>query len=189
MQSFLPKIYFYIKEYNLTELSKLSNRINLIYRNYNEQININKILKLRDFCKKTNRKLFIANNIKLALNYKLDGVYIPSFNEKLNFNFTTNRPQKFNIIGSAHNIKEIIIKEKQGCDEIFISSIFQNQKSRNFLGVIKFNLLANKTSNKIIALGGINEKNFNNLKLVNAIGFASISWAKKNGLRKLRPLL
>ena len=189
MQSFLPKIYFYIKEYNLTELSKLSNRINLIYRNYNEQININTILKLRAFCKKTDRKLFIANDIKLALNYKVDGVYIPSFNKKINFNFTTNKPRKFKIIGSAHNIKEIIIKEKQGCDEIFISSIFQNEKSRNFLGVIKFNLLANKTSNKIIALGGINEKNFNNLKLVNSIGFASISWAKKNGLRKLRPLL
>ena len=75
MQSFLPKIYFYINKYNLTELSKLSNRINLIYRNYNEQININTILKLRAFCKKTNRKLFIANDIKLALNYKLDSLY------------------------------------------------------------------------------------------------------------------
>ena len=30
-----------------------------------------------------------------------------------------------------------MIKEKQGCEEIFISSIFQNQKSKNFLGIIK----------------------------------------------------
>ena len=57
-----------------------------------------------------------------------------------------------------------MIKEKQGCEEIFISSIFQNQKSKNFLGIIKFNLLANKTKLKIIALGGINEKNYKKLK-------------------------
>ncbi len=38
-----------------------------------------------------------------------------------------------------------------------------------------------------IALGGINEKNYKMIKLLRANGFASISWVKKNGLRKLRP--
>ena len=38
-----------------------------------------------------------------------------------------------------------------------------------------------------IALGGINEKNYKKIKLLRTNGFASISWAKKNGLRKLRP--
>ena len=189
MQNFLPKIYYYINEYNLTELSKLSNNINLIYRNYDKQNNFDTILKLIDFTKKTNRKLFIANDIKLALNYKLSGVYIPSFNNKINFNFTKNKPQKFSIIGSAHNLKEILIKEKQGCEEIFISSIFQNQKSNNFLGIVRFNLLSNKTKLKTIALGGLNKKNYKSLKSTKSVGFASISWAKKNGLSKLRPLL
>ena len=82
-----------------------------------------------------------------------------------------------------------MIKEKQGCEEIFISSIFQNKKSKNFLGISKFNLLANKTKRKIIALGGVNEKNYKKLKSTLSYGFASISWAKKNGLSKLRPLL
>ena len=189
MQNFLPKIYCYINEFNLAELSKISNNINLIYRNYDKQNNVNTILKLIDFTKKTNRELFIANDIKLALNYKLSGVYIPSFNNKINFNFTINKPQKFSIIGSAHNLKEILIKEKQGCEEIFISSIFQNQKSNNFLGIIRFNLLAYKTKLKTIALGGIHEKNYKRLKSTKSVGFASISWAKKNGLSKLRPLL
>jgi thiamine-phosphate pyrophosphorylase len=44
----------------------------------------------------------------------------------------------------------------------------------------------NKRSN-FIALGGINEKNYKKIKLLRTSGFASISWAKKNGLRKLRP--
>ena len=189
MQNFLPKVYCFINDYNLAELSKLSNNINLIYRNYNKQNNLETIINLRNFCKKEKRKLFISNNIKLALNLKLDGVYIPSFNKKINYSYLHNKPKKFSIIGSAHNIQEVRIKEKQGCKEIFISSIFKVQKSKKFLGVIKFKLLANQSKNKIIALGGINEKNYKNLKSINSVGFASISWAKKNGLRKLRPFL
>ena len=38
-----------------------------------------------------------------------------------------------------------------------------------------------------IALGGINERNYKMIKLLRTNGFASISWAKKNGLSKLRP--
>ena len=189
MQNFLPKVYCFINEFNLTELSKLSNNINLIYRNYDKQHDIKTILKLRDFCRKAGNKLFISNNIKLAINLKLNGIYVPSFNKKINYNYIHNKPKKFDIIGSAHNLKEILIKEKQGCEEIFVSSIFQNQKSKKYLGIIKFNLLASKTKHKIIALGGINEKNYKKLKSTLSDGFASISWAKKNGLRKLRPLL
>ena len=189
MQNFLPKIYCFINEFNLAELSKLSNNINLIYRNYNKQDDIKTILKLRDFCRKTGNKFFISNNIRLALNLKLNGIYVPSFNRKMNYNYIYNKPKKFSIIGSAHNLKEILIKEKQGCEEIFVSSIFHNHKSKNYLGIIKFNLLASKTKHKIIALGGINEKNYKKLKSTLSDGFASISWAKKNGLRKLRPLL
>ncbi|AFS48095.1 Thiamine monophosphate synthase/TENI [alpha proteobacterium HIMB5] len=188
MQNFLPKLYCFINEYNLAELSRLSNNINLIYRNYCNQNNLKTILKLKDFCKKEKRKLFISNNIKLALNLKLDGIYIPSYNKKINYSCVYNKPKKFNIIGSAHNIREIKIKEKQGCEEIFISSIFKIQKTKKILGIIKFNLLAVKSQKKIIALGGINEKNYKKLKTTNSLGFASISWAKKNGLRKLRPL-
>ena len=184
MQNFLPKIYCYINGYNLTELSKLSNNINLIYRNYDEKNNVNTVLKLRDFCRKTKRKLFISNNIKLALSLKLNGIYIPSYNKKINYYFAINKPSNFSVIGSAHNIKEMLIKEKQGCKEIFVSSIFKIQKSKKFLGIVKFNLLANKSKQKIIALGGINENNYKRLKLTNSVGFACISWAKKNGLRK-----
>ncbi len=35
-----------------------------------------------------------------------------------------------------------------------------------------------------IALGGINEKNYKMINLLNSNGFATIGWAKKNGLRK-----
>ena len=59
MQNFLPKIYHYINEFNLTELLRLSNNINLIYRNYDEKNNISTVLKLRDFCRKTKKIIYI----------------------------------------------------------------------------------------------------------------------------------
>jgi len=187
MQKLSPKLYCFINSFILTDLLRLSNNINLIYRNYNNPINIDEIRKLKSFCKQRNIKVFISNDMKLAINLKFDGIYIPSFNKICNFGNINNKPNNFQIIGSAHNFKEIITKERQGCEEIFISPIFKVEKSKSFLNTIKFNLLANKTNRKVIALGGINENNFNNLRSTNCIGFASISWAKKNGLRKLRP--
>ena len=40
-----------------------------------------------------------------------------------------------------------------------------------------------------IALGGINKSNYKKLRLTKVVGFAGISWIKKNGLRELRPFL
>ena len=188
MQNLLPKIYHYINNCNLTELSKLSNNINLIYRNYDKRYKIDSIINLRDFCRKNKRKLFLSNNIELALSLKLDGVYIPSFNKRVNYSYINNKPKRFKVIGSAHSIQEILLKEKQGCEEIFVSPIFKTHKSKKFLGIIRFNLIANNSRKRIIALGGINNKNYKRLKLTKSIGFASIDWIKKNGPRDyLRP--
>ena len=64
------------------------------------------LIKLRDFCKKNQRKFYISDNIKLANDVKADGVYISSSNKKLNLKFSSFK-NKFKIIGSAHNLKEI----------------------------------------------------------------------------------
>ena len=118
-------------------------------------------------------KFFVSNNVKLALKLNLDGVYLPSFNTS----YKINRYQKkdnFIIIGSAHNLKEIRIKEKQGLDAIFLSSLFN--KKKNYLGLKRFKILQNYTNKKIIALGGLNESNLKKLKLTNVYGFAAISF-------------
>ena len=80
------------------------------------------------------------------------------------------------MIGSAHSLKEIKIKEKQNVKEIFISSIFK--KNRNYLGIYKFNLLSNHSIKKIIALGGISKNNIKLLSLTKSIGLAGISYFK-----------
>ena len=159
----------------------LNKKIKIIFRNY-EKENIDKeVQSLSIFCKNNKRELYISNNLKIALKYNLDGIYLPSFNNLQNYK-NLNLKKKFKIIGSAHNKGEILIKEKQGCKRIFISPVFLNPKKNYYLGVIKYNLLDLSTKQKTIALGGINEKNYKKLKSTNASGFAGISWIKKTGL-------
>ena len=55
-----------------------------------------------------------------------DGVYISSTNKNLNLG-TTNLKKKFKILGSAHNLKEIKIKELQNTKEIFLSPLFKKK--------------------------------------------------------------
>ena len=183
------KVYHFVNEFNLTELSQLSKNINIIYRNYKNTSNLETISKLKKYCKKNGHKFYLSNNFKHSIKLGLNGVYIPSFNKKINFVQNYCLPKNFKIIGSAHNTIEINLKIKQRCNEIFLSPIFKVNKSKNFLSVAKFNNLTLNNKINFIALGGINEKNFKLTKLLNSKGFASISWAKKNGLRKLRPFI
>ena len=121
----------------------------------------------------------MSNNLKLALKFNFDGVYIPSFNKTLKYKNIIKK--KFEVIGSAHNIKEVINKEIQGCTRIFLCPIFKTKKNRYHLGVTKFNLIKLWTKKEIIALGGVDDKNIKYLKMCNVKGFAGISWIKKNG--------
>ncbi len=117
----------------------------------------------------------MSNNIKLSISLNLDGAYLPSFNDSfthLNYNFKKN----FILIGSAHNLREIRIKEKQKVKEIFLSSLFKD--NRNYLGLNKFNLLSNYSKIDVIALGGISQENIKLINLTKSIGFAGISYFK-----------
>ncbi len=187
MQKNSFKIYNFVNEFNLSDLDRLSKDICIIYRNYDNINHLENILKLKKYCKNIKTKFYLSNNIKLSIKLGLNGVYIPSFNNKINYVQNYSLPKNFNIIGSAHNIPEINLKLQQGCKEIFLSPVFKVSKSKKFLGINRFNLMTLNKKAYFFALGGINEKNYKMTKLLRTNGFASISWAKKNGLRKLRP--
>ena len=173
------KYYYFIDEFNKKEIEKLSSKISLIYRNYDKKKESIELKELVLFCKNKRRKVYISNNLKAAIKYNFDGLYIPSFNKSLSFRNVVK--DNFEILGSAHNIMELKIKEKQGCSVIFLSPIFKNDKKKKFLDVIKTNLLRNSTNNKIVLLGGINFKTFRRSKICTPSGIAAISWIKKNG--------
>ncbi|MBD1162069.1 thiamine phosphate synthase [Pelagibacterales bacterium SAG-MED12] len=174
MHYWLPKKYYFINELDTNTIKKCDHNTAIIYRNYNSKIiDILKILNLKNYLKKRKSKFLLSNNIKLALKLGLDGAYIPSFNKDLkHLSYSIN--SKFLIVGSAHNLREIRIKELQKAKAIFLSSLFKQNK--NFLGLNKFRKFSNYTENKIIALGGISKKNVKKLKLLDAYGFAGISY-------------
>ena len=109
----------------------------------------------------------------MAERLKANGVYISSFNKNLNLRINKFK-KKFKILGSAHNLKEIRIKELQKVQSIFISSLFK--KNKNYLGLNKFRINSKYTKKNIVALGGISKKNLKKLKLINVSDFAGISY-------------
>lgn len=148
---------------------------NVILRNYQKKPDLKSIIKFKKICKIKKLNFYLANNIKLAINANLDGVYIPSFNKSLNLNNFKNFRKNFNIIGSAHNIKELKIKEKQGVNLIFLSPLFLTKAYNKSLGIIKFNFLTKLTNKPVIALGGIRKHNLSKIKLTKAIGVSGIT--------------
>ena len=180
MHNKFPKIFYFIDKFNKDDIKNLDKSIGIIYRNYKNEYSLDLVKKIKKICGYYDNKIYIANNLKLAQKLNLNGVYIPAFNKKLSYR-NLNLKKNFLILGSAHNIAEIKIKEKQGCEYIFLSPIFKTNKSKFFLNTVKFNYLSNFTKAKIIALGGINSKNIKKIKSTKASGFASISYIKKNG--------
>jgi thiamine-phosphate pyrophosphorylase len=169
---FLNKYYF-INKFDQSHIDKQCKETTIIFRNYNQKIDKKLILQLKSYCKKKGNKFLLSNNIRLAINLDLDGVYIPSFNtdkRHLSYSFKKN----FIILGSAHNIYEMRTKELQCVSTIFLSSIFK--KNKNFLGLNKFKLLSFLSNKPVIALGGISNNNSKKLKLTNCLGFAGISF-------------
>ena len=170
------KKYYFINKFDPYHIKKLNKNTSIIYRNYNSTINVGLLIKIRNFCRKNRRKFYLSNNVKLALKLNLDGVYLPSFNKSLkHLNYQIKK--NFLFIGSAHNLLEIRIKEKQKISHIFISSIFKKEK--NYLGLYKFKNLSKMTKKKVIALGGINNNNVRKISMLNISGFAAIDYFNK----------
>ena len=166
-----------IKDINLKNI-KNHNKFTIIYRNQKNKERKENLLNFRLKCKLKSIEFYIVNDFKLAVYLKADGVYLSSYNKT--FKALYLKKFNFKIIGSAHNLKEVSIKLKQGCDMILFSKLFlvSYDKSAPYLGIIKFNNLLIKHKN-LIPLGGINIDNINSLKNLNSEGFALLSEVKK----------
>ena len=167
-----------IKDINLRNIKKY-NKFIIIYRNKKLKEDFDELLRFRKECNLRLIDFYVANNMKLATALNSDGLYISSYNTSLKTRFF--KKKKFNIIGSAHNLSEIIQKNKQGCQIILLSKLFLVDYDRKspFLGIVKFNNFINTFSNKLMPLGGIKINNLNSLKNIDCVGFAIMSEIKK----------
>ena len=175
-----------IKDIDLKNIKK-RDKFSVIYRNKNNLENISDLLNFRRFCKLKSIKFYVANNAKLAVLLNSDGIYISSFNKSLRV-LLFKKPN-FKLIGSAHNLKEISLKTKQGCKLILLSKLFlvNYNKKAPFLGVVKFNNFL-KINKNLIPLGGISLDNLNNLNNINCKGVALLSEVKKKPAKILSRL-
>jgi len=167
-----------IKDIDLRKIKK-RNKFIIIYRNQGKKENIVDLLNFRKKCKLKSIKFFIANNIDLSVLLKSDGIYLSAYNKSYkSLNLKSN---KYSIIGSAHNSKEIYTKKKQGCSQILMSRLFlvDYKNTQDYMGLNKFNNHTINNSKILVPLGGIKLRNINKLKIVNSDGFAILSEIKK----------
>ena len=170
----MKKKYYFINKFDTNNINKQDKQTTIIFRNYkSKKVDIIEILKIQKYCKKKSLKFYLSNDIKLAIKLNLDGAYIPSFNKNLR-HLSYSLKNDFEIIGSAHNLREIRAKELQKVSKIFLSSLFK--KNKNYLDINRFKLLNKLTKKKIVALGGISKKNIKKLKLLNCFSFGGISF-------------
>ena len=73
-----------IKDFDLKNI-KIRNKFFIIYRNNKIIDKIKDIFRFRQRCKLKAIKFYVANNIRLAIKLKSDGVYLSSFNKDLRF--------------------------------------------------------------------------------------------------------
>ena len=177
------KKYYFIDEFNENHLINLDKNISFIWRNKDKETSLSNIIKLRDFCKKNQRRFYVSNDIKLAKKINADGVYISSTNKNLNLKFN-NFKKEFKVIGSAHNLKEIKIKELQNIEEIFLSPLFR-KKTNSQLNIYRYLKLRDISKMRDVSLGGIDEKNVKKLNMVKPFGFAGISYFEKKKAPKI----
>jgi thiamine-phosphate pyrophosphorylase len=166
--------YYFINKFDTNNIDKQDKQTTIIYRNYSTKTTDETfILKIKKYCKKKSINFYLSNNVRLAIKLGLDGVYIPAFNNSIK-HLAYSYKKNFQIIGSAHNLKQIREKENQNVSKIFLSSLFK--KNKNFLGINKFKLLSKLTKKKIVVLGGISNKNKKKLSLLDQSDFAGISY-------------
>ena len=178
---FKKKYYLFLentRSFNL-DLVKTRYKLVIIYRNQDSKESIAQIKNYAKLCRRKGIKFFIANNTLMLTEVKADGLYISAHNKDLSL--IRYKHFSYEIIGSAHNHKEIVIKLKQGCQKILVSRLFQTSylSKKGFLGITKFNTIAKRTPVEIIPLGGININNLSKLKMVKSNSIAFLSAIKK----------
>jgi len=158
---------------------KIRGKFIVIYRNLKKQEEFAELVRFRRKCKSKKIKFIVANNLPLAVNLRADGIYLSAYNK--DYKPLHLKKKNFDVMGSAHNAKELNHKIKQGCKYILLSRLFKvNYKENlNFLGICKFNNYSLISKKKLVPLGGINISNLNKLKTVNSECFAIMTEVKK----------
>jgi thiamine monophosphate synthase len=185
-KNYLEKFFFFTDSINneiIKKIIKFKN-ISIIYSTSNKNNNLNELNKIKSFCKKSNIKLYITNDLKLAINIKADGLYLNNnFKKKIIINY---KKSTFKVITAVHSQREYWLKTVEIFDDLIISPIYYNNKYsiNKILGPIKFNLLTLGWDKRKYALGGINLNNLKKIYLTKSYGVGFVSLIKNAQIKK-----
>ena len=109
MFSYKNNYYLYIDNTTTINLNliKIREKYSIIYRNLKNKESVVVLKRFRQKCREKSIKFYVANDLYLLHTLKADGLYISAFNRKFSYLDKT-----IDIIGSAHNFKEIYEKKK-----------------------------------------------------------------------------
>tara|TARA_B100000700_G_scaffold66121_1_gene72969 strand:- start:625 stop:1200 length:576 start_codon:yes stop_codon:yes gene_type:complete len=175
-------LYFLINKLDEISLDYVKKTGAILVLRSPEKLKLKDLKKFNERCSQRKIDLYIANSVKILFFLNTNKFYISAYNKK-QFRHLKYINRNIDIIGSAHNPLEINEKINQGCDQVFLSRLFQTKYNykKGFMGKIRFNLLSRNFSTEYIALGGIKKKNFSHIKDLNISGIAIASDKKKAG--------
>ena len=187
MNKVFYKHYVFLEEINnliKDNLVKFSNINIIIDINENNSTNLENQLSIIKFAKKNRIPFLIKNDFQKSVKYKANGIFLSSDHKKIIKPILLKK--NFYIIGSAHNQLEYAQKCKQKCHLLMLSPLFFNEKySKNrILNILKFN---NKTIDwkaNICALGGINSKTLNKVRLTKCVAVAFKKFISNSKIKK-----
>ena len=112
MHNRIPKYFTFINSFERKKIYNLPKKVGIIYRNYKFKINCKQISEIKNFCKKLGIKIYLANNVKLAIKNNNYGVLL---SEKVRRTYLKMIEKHFDLIEPFINlVKNEDVKFKGG---------------------------------------------------------------------------
>ena len=129
--SYYENFYFFtnrLTNENKKNIIKFKN-LSVIYINNELTENYEEFIDILKFCKNKKIKIYYKDDVRKALKYNLNGVYLSGSNKKFLFLINNlNKKLNFKIIGGAHNQNEYFFK-KNKCVKMFFSLLCLKMKN------------------------------------------------------------
>jgi len=163
----------------LKQLAGLTAGDALIFRHY-ELNKRNRLLlgqSLRKACSDAAVLFMVAEDQKLGLQLRADGVHLPSWALRQGCDWQKRAHPKWIISGAVHSTRELILAERIGIDIAILSPVFptKSHPAAKGLGAIRTAELRQQTSLPVYALGGMNETSARRLRGLGVKGYAFVS--------------
>lgn len=137
---------------------------------------LDEAIKMKDLCKKYDIPFVVNDNVDIAIKSNADGVHIGQ--EDMEASNVREMIGKDKILGiSVQTLEQAIEAEKKGADYLGIGTIFPTNSKDNAVKVSieTLSLICKSVNIPVVAIGGINKTNINQLKNTGISGVALIS--------------